>query len=52
MHMFFRMVRLDDCGTIGASLIDVYKSKPQENYKNYIELVAKHLFYKEPRLAK
>ncbi|MBI1932757.1 MAG: glycoside hydrolase family 88 protein [Ignavibacteriales bacterium] len=50
-HMFFRMVRLDDCGTIGASLIDVYKSKPQENYKNYIELVAEHLFYKEPRLA-
>jgi rhamnogalacturonyl hydrolase YesR len=49
-HMFFRMVRLDDCGTIGASLIEVYEKNPQENYKNYIDLVANHVLKTEPRL--
>ncbi|MCB9208969.1 MAG: glycoside hydrolase family 88 protein [Ignavibacteriales bacterium] len=49
-HMFYRMIRLDDCGTIGASLIDVYKKNPQENYKNYIDLVSNHILKTEPRL--
>ena len=49
-HMFFRMIRLDDCGTIGASLIEVYAKDPQQNYKNYIDLVANHILNTEPRL--
>ena len=49
-HMFFRMVRLDDCGTIGASLIEVYAKDPQKNYKDYIDLVANHILKTEPRL--
>jgi unsaturated rhamnogalacturonyl hydrolase len=50
-HMFFRMIRLDDCGTIGASLIEVYAKDPQKNYKNYIDLVANHILNTEPRLS-
>lgn len=49
-HMFFRMIRLDDCGTIGASLIEVYENEPQEAYKAYIDQVAHHLMKTEPRL--
>ena len=49
-HMFFRMIRLDDCGTIGASLIEVYAKNPRENYKHYIDLVANHILNTEPRL--
>ena len=49
-HMFFRMARLDDCGTIGASLIEVYEKDQNEAYKDYIDLVAHHLIKTEPRL--
>ena len=50
-HMFFRMVRLDDCGTIGASLIEGYEKNPQKAYREYIDKVAVHLLKGEPRLA-
>ena len=50
-YMFFRMVRLDDCGTIGASLIGVYEKDPQKAYKDYIDQVAHHLMKTEPRLT-
>lgn len=50
-HMFYRMVRLDDCGTIGASLIEVYGKNPQKEYLDYIDLVAKHILITEPRLS-
>jgi unsaturated rhamnogalacturonyl hydrolase len=49
-HMFFRMIRLDDCGTMGASLIEVYAKDPQKNYKKYIDLVANHILNVETRL--
>jgi rhamnogalacturonyl hydrolase YesR len=49
-HMYFRMIRLDDCGTIGASLIEVYAKDPQKKYKDYIDLVANHILNTEPRL--
>lgn len=49
-HMFFRMVRLDDCGVIGASLIDLYRRDKQPAYKAYFDKVAGHLLHKEPRL--
>ena len=50
-YMFFRMVRLDDYGTMGASLIDVYHSHPESVYKSYIDQVALHLLHGEPRLS-
>ncbi len=49
-YMFFRMVRLDDCGTMGASLIDVYQRDMQSAYRDYIDKVAHHLMTTEPRL--
>jgi rhamnogalacturonyl hydrolase YesR len=49
-HMFFRMVRLDDCGVIGASLVDLYRYNKQAAYKAYFDKVAAHLLHKEPRL--
>jgi unsaturated rhamnogalacturonyl hydrolase len=50
-HMLFRMIRLDDCGTIGASLIEVYEKNQREDYKGYIDKVAWHILNGEPRLA-
>lgn len=50
-HMIYRMVRLDDCGTIAASLIEVYEKDQQEAYKKYIDEVAVHVLKTEPRLA-
>ena len=49
-HMFFRMIRLDDCGTMGASLIEVYEKNPNKKYKNYIDLVSNHIINVETRL--
>jgi len=49
-HMYYRMVRLDDCGVIGASLIETFQKDPIDEYKNYINLVAKHILKTEPRL--
>ena len=49
-HMFFRMVRLDDCGVIGASLIDLYRRDKRAAYKDYFDKVAAHLLQREPRL--
>ncbi|RPI00736.1 MAG: glycosyl hydrolase family 88 [Ignavibacteriae bacterium] len=49
-HMLFRMVRLDDCGTLGASLIELYAKDSRKIYKEYIDLVAQHILHTEPRL--
>jgi rhamnogalacturonyl hydrolase YesR len=49
-HMFFRMIRLDDCGVIGASLVDLYQRSKDPAYKAYFDQVAGHLLHKEPRL--
>lgn len=49
-YMFFRMIRLDDYGTMAASLIDLYKYQKKKAYKNYIDKAANHLEYFEPRL--
>src|ERR1044072_980843 len=49
-HMFFRMVRLDDCGVIGASLIDLYRRDKRAAYKDYFDKVAGHLLQREFRL--
>ncbi|GAB3537657.1 glycoside hydrolase family 88 protein [Pontibacter brevis] len=51
-YMYFRGVRLDDNGPMGASLIEVYQQQPKKNkeYKKYIDAVAKHIMEQEPRL--
>jgi unsaturated rhamnogalacturonyl hydrolase len=40
---FFIMEELDDCGAMGASLIEVYKSDKQKRYFDYINKAANHI---------
>ncbi len=37
------MSELDDCGAIGASMIEVYQKNKRDDYKEYIENAAKHI---------
>lgn len=41
---------LDDCGAMGASLIEIYKSDNQQQYKQYIDKAANHIITKQARL--
>jgi unsaturated rhamnogalacturonyl hydrolase len=47
---FFIMEELDDGGAMGASVIEVYKSDPQERYKEYVNHFAEHILKKQTRL--
>jgi rhamnogalacturonyl hydrolase YesR len=49
-YMFFRMIRLDDYGTMAASLVDLYRQDPNPAFKQYFERSAHTLEYAEPRL--
>ncbi|MBV8254072.1 MAG: glycoside hydrolase family 88 protein [Chitinophaga sp.] len=42
---------LDDCGAMGASVIDVYGSVKRPDYKTYIDNAANHISNKQERLA-
>jgi len=44
------MRELDDCGAIGASMIDVYKNVKRDDYKEYIENTARHITEVQDRL--
>jgi rhamnogalacturonyl hydrolase YesR len=48
---FFRMDRLDDCGALGAALIDVNKIAHKQSYRNYINRVAKYISTGQYRLS-
>ena len=41
---------LDDCGAMGASVIDVYGLVPRADYKEYIENSARHIMTGQDRL--
>jgi unsaturated rhamnogalacturonyl hydrolase len=47
---FFTMEELDDCGAMGASALEVYRSNKQERYRKYIDLAAEHIEKTQPRL--
>lgn len=47
---FFIMEELDDCGAMGASLIEVYRNNRQERYRNYINQSAEHMLHRQSRL--
>ena len=49
-YMFFRMIRLDDYGTMAASLVDLYRQDPNPAFKRYFDRSAHTLLYAEPRL--
>ncbi len=44
------MKELDDCGAMGASMIDVYQTVKRDDYKEYIEKAAKHITEDQDRL--
>ncbi len=39
----FIMEELDDCGAMGASVIEVYRRDPQDRYRAYIDQAAEHI---------
>lgn len=41
---------LDDCGAMGASVLDVYQQVKRPEYKTYIDNAANHIFNKQERL--
>jgi rhamnogalacturonyl hydrolase YesR len=46
----FIMEELDDCGAMGASVIEVFQRDPQERYRTYIDQAALHILKKQTRL--
>jgi rhamnogalacturonyl hydrolase YesR len=44
------MRELDDCGAMGASMVDVYQKVKRSDYKEYIENTAKHITSGQQRL--
>jgi rhamnogalacturonyl hydrolase YesR len=47
---FFIMEELDDCGAMGAGVIEEYKEDKQEEYKKYIDKAAEHIMQKQDKL--
>jgi len=47
---FFIMEELDDCGAMGASVIEVFKIESQARLKQYIDTAAYHIVKKQTRL--
>lgn len=45
------MEELDDCGAMGASVIDVYEMVKRDDYKEYIDNTAVHIMEKQERLS-
>lgn len=47
---FIIMEELDDCGAMGASVIEAYNENKNEEYKKYIDKAAEHILNKQDRL--
>lgn len=41
---------LDDCGAMGASVIEVYRHDPEKRYRTYIDSAARHIRSRQVRL--
>jgi len=48
---FFIMEELDDCGAMGASVIEVFRIESQARFKQYIDAAAYHIVTKQTRLG-
>jgi rhamnogalacturonyl hydrolase YesR len=46
----FIMEELDDCGAMGASVIEVYRNDKQKRFKDYIDQAANHITKRQARL--
>lgn len=42
---------LDDCGAMGAGVIEVYRYDPEKRYREYIDSAAQHILHRQSRLA-
>lgn len=47
----WNMKELDDCGAMGAAVIEVYNYDPKQQYKEYFEAAAKHIMEDQTRLS-
>ncbi|HTP13988.1 MAG TPA: glycoside hydrolase family 88 protein, partial [Bacteroidota bacterium] len=50
LGQFFLMEELDDCGAMGAGVIETYESDPQPRYRTYIDRAANHIAKVQARL--
>lgn len=48
---FFRIRELDDCGAMGAGLLDVSQLNPQADYEDYFNRVSNHILNVQHRLT-
>lgn len=46
----WNMKELDDCGAMGAAVIEVYRLDPKKQYQQYFESAAKHIMQDQTRL--
>lgn len=49
-YRFFSMKSLDDCGAMGAALVELNKFYPNEEYTSYLKKIADYILHKEKRL--
>lgn len=47
---FYRLKELDDCGVMGASVIEVYMNNKEKKYKEYIDRAENHIMNLQDRL--
>ncbi len=47
---FFIIEELDDCGAMGASVLEVYQYEKDSRYKAYIDKATHHIVHKQTRL--
>ena len=47
----WNMKELDDCGAMGAAVIEVYKYDSKKQYKDYFEAAGKHIMQDQTRLS-
>lgn len=45
------ITQLDDCGAMGASLIELYETEPKTYYREYIDMAADYIMNKQQRLV-
>lgn len=50
LELLWEMRLLDHCGAMGAGLVEAYKLDKRADYKEYLELVADYILYKELKL--
>jgi len=50
LHLLFRTEELDDCGALGAGLIEIYQNNKNKAYREYIDEAARHIMKGQHRL--